>query len=919
MDVPESLVDFAPPVARALARNPDLITAVVRREVPDRDALRARMRLAAEQCVGDDAAMKRAMRRLKYAVVGALILDDLDLGPAGVDRVGAVLADLADALVEGALCHARASLAARGKVVPGWADDEGFVVFAMGKHGARELNYSSDVDLIYVAADLTMEARPVADRIARALGHLMSDVTADGFCFRVDLNLRPDGRQGPLVVSRAAAEHHYLTFGRTWERAAWLKARAAAGDEELGAEFLALIEPFRFRRHLDFGTLEDLAAMRDRIAASSRLETLGRDLKRGPGGIREIEFLVQATLLAWVGRDPELRIRPTVPAIRALAGKGLLPKEVGSEQLIDDYRLLRAVEHRIQWVAEAQTQRLPLDDDEEAWNRLARSLERSDGPTLREEVATVRLRVEQAWGQVFTPEATDEPVTLVDPFATVAERTAQLETLGFDDPAQASARLARLAEPSAQNRMRPSTWRRFERLAPRLASLAARSADPDDALGRIERFVSRVGARGTMYELLHENPAAMETLVRLFAESSFLSDRFIQHPELLDALVMRGRGGEVGPRSVEMLRADLDRELAVRPEEEEGLLALRTRQTVELLRIGLADLGGALDGSPSPHLVALAEALLTGADSLAVGAMHSRHGVLRGEDGAELPRAIVGLGSLGSGWLTYGSDLDLVLVSRSAGESDGRRVLDGRTYGARYVQRVVTALTAPTREGRCYDVDLRLRPGGQGGPLCTSLPGMTTWYAQHAAPWERLMLARARVVWASDEEFGIAVRDAVREGARGVAPAVLVQEARTMRRRQLAEVSAERPRVLDLKLGPGGLTDIEFAVACRQRAEGPDVEHPDPVAALDLLEDLEGGERVTLAEHYRFLRRVESALRLRTGSGAAHLHLDRSDAGRLACALGFEGVDALEGEVRFRRGEVEAIAQRWLKAAAREW
>ena len=905
-------------MARALARHPDLIPAVLGGELPSRAEMVLAARAGVDHAHGDDDLMKVELRRLKYRVVGALILQDLCWGPAGVDRVGSVLADLADALLEGALVHSRARLEGLGPAPESWAPDAGFVVFAMGKHGGRELNYSSDIDLIYVAQDMGGEGRVFADKLGRSIGRLLSDVTADGICFRVDLNLRPEGRSGPLVVSLRAAEHYYLTYGRTWERAAWLKARPAAGDQALGAELLSLIEPFRFRRHLDFGTLEDLASMRDRIAASTRLESLERDLKRGPGGIREIEFLVQATQLAWVGREPTLRIEATVPAIEVLAALGnMLAEEIDSRDLIEDYRFLRAVEHRIQWEAEAQTQKLPPADDATAWERLAASMSFVHGRALQTEIRAVRERVEGAWSAVFTPESSDDPQTIVDPFATASETTRELEALGFSDPAVAAERLRRLAEPTAQRRMRPSTWRRFERVAPRLASLAAASGNPDEALSRIERFVSRVGARGTMYELLYENPRSMETLVRLFADSAFLSERFLQHPELLDALVLRGRGGEVGPRLRAAISEDLHRELALEAEESQGLLTLRTRQTIELLRIGLSDLGEALPGLPCPHLSALAEAVIEGGDQLAHEAMRSRHGVLY-RDGEPVPRAVIALGSLGSGWLTYGSDLDLIFVSRSEGESDGRRPIDGRTYGARHVQRVVTALTAQTREGRCYEVDLRLRPGGQGGPLCTSLSGMQDWYSQRSAPWEHLMLARSRVVWASTPAFRGEVERALAAAKRCRDPQKLADEARSMRHRQLTQVAAERPRVLDLKLGPGGLTDIEFATACRQLLQPDDIASlADPVAALRGLEDIETGDTATLIESYRLLRRVESALRLRSGAAAAHLHLDEAQTTRLAVALGFGSVAELEGRVRDVRSRVEPIVSRWLNAAGR--
>ena len=520
MNVPDALQTFAPAIARVLARHPDLIPAVVQRGRPDRAAMLAETHAAADAALAerDADAMKTALRRLKYRVVGALILDDLDAGPALVDEVGATLADLADALLDGALRFTRGVIEAQKGPIEGLAPDADLVSIAMGKHGARELNYSSDIDIVYVARSLPGESRVLVDRLSRRADRQLSEPTADGFCFRVDLNLRPEGRTGPPTSTLAAAENYFLTYGRTWERAAWLKARPAAGDLSLGNELLSAIEPFRFRRHLDFGTLEDLAIMRDRIAASARRDALQRDLKRGPGGIREIEFLVQATQLAWCGRDLSLRVLSTVPALRALDARGVLPSDLRVEELIADYRFLRAVEHRIQWELEAQTQTLPNHADEASWDRLARAMGNAQTGQFRDELSEVRGRVEAAWSLVFTQDPDHEALHLVDPFATVDERTQELEALGFQDPTEAAGRIQRLAEPDARQRMRASTWRHFERLVPRLATLAAQSSDPDAALARLERFVGRVGARGAPYELLHENPSAMEPLIRLFFE-----------------------------------------------------------------------------------------------------------------------------------------------------------------------------------------------------------------------------------------------------------------------------------------------------------------------------------------------------------------------------------------------------------------
>ncbi len=928
LPVPEALQTFAPAIARVLARHPDLLPDVTARVRPSLRQMRDLTRQAADEALAaaDPEAMMVALRRLKYRVVGALILDDLDAGPALVDAVGATLADLADALLDGALHFTRGAVEAKSGPIEGLAPGDDVVVLAMGKHGAGELNYSSDIDIVYVARALPGEAGALVNRMARRADRLLAEPSADGFCFRVDLNLRPEGMTGPPTSTLAAAEAYFLTYGRTWERAAWLKARPAAGDLQLGDELLSAIEPFRFRRHLDFGTLDDLATMRDRIAASTRQDALQRDLKRGPGGIREIEFLVQATQLAWCGRDLSLRIPSTVPALLALHTRGVLPKGLHVDQLIADYRTLRAVEHRIQWEREAQTQALPADTDAAGWERLARAMGQGHTGTFRDELSAVRARVEAAWNLVFAQEQTDEALTLVDPFATVEERTDELARLGFTDPVAASLRIERLAEPDARQRMRASTWRHFERLLPQLASLAARSADPDAALARLERFVTRVGARGTTYELLHENPSAMETLIRLFAESTFLSERLLNHPELLDTLVLRGRGGEVRRRGVDALERELLADLIDR-DEDERLLAMRTFLTTEWLRIGLDDLAGALPapGLAAPWLTAVAGAVVRAAEHVAADAMSTRHGLILRADGAVAPRAIIAFGSLGSGWVTYGSDIDLVFVYDDEDlrpESNGRRPVDPRTWTSRHAQRVVTALTAQTREGRCFEVDLRLRPGGGGGGVVVTLDGLAAWYAHRAEPWERIAACRARVVSASDPAFGAAVSAVLLAARAAPDPAVIVAEARAMRRRQVAEIAAESPGRVNLKVGRGGITDVEFAVAVAQLTVGethPARAESDPVAALELLAasgDLDPAAATALADAYVFHRRLESTVRLRTGTDAAHLNLEDPLSDRVAAAVGLGDRVELAGALRAHRAAVSELTDRWLDGVA---
>jgi len=914
-------------IPRILRRHPELLPEVARARAPTRNELLEEACSAAADALGaadPEAAIRVALRRLKYRVVGGLVLRDLEVGPDGVPEIGAALAHLADALCEGAIRFADARLTARHGRPPGWSDGGGFVAMALGKHGGEELNYSSDIDVIWFAADhdgQTAGPRPIpsrrwAERLAGQVVDILASHTADGFCFRVDLALRPDGRAGAPVPTLAAAEQYYLTWGRTWERAAWLKARPCAGDPELGEELLRRLAPFRFRRSMDFGTLQDLATMRDRISEAAATGRLESDLKRGPGGIRELEFLVQAWQLIWAGRDPGLRVRGTLEALPLLADRGVLtPERAG--RLAAAYRFLRAVEHRLMWPQEAQTQRLPPADDREAWERLARACSRTVAG-LREELDAHRGAVAEAWAGLLQ-EADPEPAetaVLTDPFASSEERRAALEQMGFVDPEDAERRLAELARPAARDRMSPAAWRRFEAVIPRLVRLVARSGDPAAALARLQAFVSRAGARGTTYALLAENPPVADALVRLFAGSAFLSELLCAHPELLDALVLRGRGGERPPLPLDELWASLRPQLEARPEEDDALIALRTFQVSELLRVGLADLGGALegDGLPCAWLTALARACVRGAHVLATRSMLGRHGGLAVDGPA--PVAVVGMGSLGSGWMTYGSDLDLVFVhdpGASSARSSGRRPLDPGSWAARWSQRVITTLSAPTREGRCYGVDMRLRPDGVQGPLVAPLDGFEAYYRERARPWERIALCRADVVACPDPALADRLRDQLALGRcpGGLDAAEVVAEARTMRDRQRAALPPVPAGSVDLKKGRGGLTDVEFAVACLQvtRQSGhPATRIADPMQAMKALSassDIRPDVARELAGSWLFLRRVEARLRLGSGRGADTLVFPSPVADRVATSLGLVGQDELQGTLAGHQRTIE--------------
>ena len=927
-------------IPRLLRRHPDLLEALEESRLPSREELVAEavaLALAAHEQPDPDAAIRRSLRRVKYRVMGQLVLRDLEEGPTAVPEVTRRLAWLADALCEGAIRFADARLASRHGRPPSWPEGRGFVAIGLGKHGGEELNYSSDIDVVWFVQDhegQTDGSRPVparryAERLAADVAAILATPTADGFCFRVDLALRPDGQAGAPVPSLAAAEQYYLSWGRTWERAAWLKARPCAGDLSLGGELLRRIAPFRFRRSMDFGTLQDLAAMRDRISDAARAGSLEADLKRGPGGIREIEFLVQAWQLIWAGREPSLRVRGTLAALPLLAARGVLTPEAAT-RLADAYRFLRFVEHRLMWPQEAQTQRLPADEDDRGWQALALAAGRSR-EALQEELAHHRRFVQQAWSGLLQDTSTDAPVRTVlsDPFATSQERRTELERMGFADPEAAERRLVDLARPTARDRMSPTAWRRFERVLPRLVELAGSSGDPDSALVRLQAFVGRAGARGTTYALLAENPKVSETLVRLFAGSAHLTELLCAHPELLDALVLRGRGGEQPCSSLDELWSALRPQLDARPEADDALLALRTFQVVELLRIGLADLGDALPGGalPSRWLTDLARACVRGAHMLASREMQRRHGDLAGAGGL----AVVGMGSLGSGWMTYGSDLDLVFLydpGATGGRSSGARPLDPASWAARWSQRVITSLSAATRQGRCYGVDMRLRPDGIQGPLVVPVDGFVDYYRERARPWERIALCRGAVTSCPRLDLAGRLADvlATARCPGGLDPAEVVAEATGMRRRQEEATRPTEPGQVDLKKGRGGLADVEFAVACFQvtrRSGHPATRIADPMLAMEALtrtSDIRSSTVVELGAAYRFVRRVEARLRLASGRGSEALRFPSTAADRVAVSIGLGSGAGLQRELEARTHAIERRTDELLRdvAAGRE-
>ncbi|MCK6528990.1 bifunctional [glutamate--ammonia ligase]-adenylyl-L-tyrosine phosphorylase/[glutamate--ammonia-ligase] adenylyltransferase [Myxococcota bacterium] len=881
--------------------------------VPAEAAARARA-----EAGGDDPRLLDALLDLKYRCLARWTADAVR-GRLPIARECALLSDLADACVGAAVDHAYASLAARhgppgdalpGRAPPPWgggapaprdSSSLGFSALALGKLGSSELNYSSDVDLVYVAFDASGETRggprgPLPHRsffgrVGEAVGRLLSQSSPRGFLYRVDLNLRPDGAAGPLVPTAAAAELHYLNYGQTWERSAWLRARVCAGDPGVGEGLLAALAPFVWRRYLDYGTLADMRGMKERIDRAARAAEGEFDVKLGSGGIRELEFFVQAHQLLAGGRLPALRLAGTLPALDALVRAGRIP-EADAADLAAAWDLLRRLEHRIQTPDERHTQRLPRGE-RDLWV-LARMMGLGEDPhpgeALLRGLESARTAVRRRFDALFAPPGggagaplprdpvAEEARALLDPYAAAGAVEERLRAAGFRDPDGARRRLDLLRDGPPDRRLRPEARRRFADVAPLLLERALASRDPDLVLERFDSLVRRIGVRGTLYDLLARHPEVLSLLGRLFGASDLLSDDLLRSPELLDALVLRD--AETARRD----GAEMAALLAARAgsEDEEGVLdAIRRFARTERLRIGLHLIGRTLDGEGAwGQLTAVAETCIAASLRLARAA--------RARAGRD-PRgrvAVLGLGRLGGGEMGFGSDLDLVFLY----DPDDPEDPAASDPFARLFQRVLASLSAPTREGVAYEVDLRLRPSGHAGPVVTRLDAFAEHVALRAEPWERLALTRARAV-AGEGDLPARAERAVDEGlrARPEDPGALAGEVWRLRAAQERELASGPPGALHPKYGRGGIAEVELAAQylqlCRPEAGVREPSTPRALARLEEAGVLAPRDRDALAAGWRLFRDVQDRLRLMRGAGATAVPFPSPEADALARAL----------------------------------
>jgi len=908
------LADQSPFLWGLIRRDPERLKRVLR-EKPEAALDAALARLA--EC--DGCSETRAMTVLRKAKQeSALIIALADLGGA-FDAVATTraLSKAADALVGAAL---RVALRLAGQRLDwgGLEPDErrcGLAVLALGKHGARELNYSSDVDLVvfFEAQSPVLKAgqgaKANAVRLTQALVKLLNERTGDGYVLRVDLRLRPDPGSTAIAVSLEAARHYYETLGQNWERAAFIKARPVAGDLALGERFLAELAPFIWRKYFDYAAIADVHAMKRQIHAvkgHAEIAVAGHDVKLGRGGIREIEFFVQTQQLIFGGRRRQLRGSRTLDMLAQLQTDRWITPQACAE-LSEAYIFLRGVEHRLQMLNDQQTQRLPADEGLQAFAKFCGH----DGAEKFSAALTRRLRaVEKHYALLFenAPGLDSRAGSLV--FTGAADDPETLETLremGFRDPARA-AETVRGWHFGRRPAVRSARAREvLTELIPALLNAFAKSGDAGSAITAFDDAMARMPAAVELFSLLKSHEAMRQLFADILGGAPRLAEVVAQTPNVLDAAIDQGLSAIVGDED------DFLRRLAgfhVSGSSLEDFLDIaRTFATEEKFLIGLRLFAELIEPEQAARSYsALASALIRACLDRVETVFAADHGRPRGGR-----YCVLGFGKLGSREMTATSDLDLVALydfDPENPESDGAKPLHASVYYGRLTQRLIAALTAPTRRGKLFSVDMRLRPSGNQGPVAARFSTFRAYQAEQAEIWEHMALSRARPV-AGDASLR-ADAEAFIEAAlyRPRDFAALAKAAREMR--ALIEKEKGFAGPWDLKLAPGGLLDIEFIAQTLALGFGAQTPALREKATADILAAASGqalapeaAER--LGEALALFAKVTQWLRLSLGEGGDPAAAAEGVKRRLAAAAGLPDFSRLERELEERRKQVRKI------------
>jgi glutamate-ammonia-ligase adenylyltransferase len=758
----------------------------------------------------DEPALLRTLRELRKRVLLTLIVRDL-AGWADLAEVTATITALADIALDEACTRIEAWLANQyGEPTGPDGAAQKLMVVAMGKLGGCELNVSSDIDLVYLHGEegetrgggRSISNSEFFNRVARKLIAALGEITGDGFVFRVDMRLRPYGDSGPLVCSLAMLESYFITQGREWERYAWIKARLVRGGRE--AELAALVRPFVFRRHLDYGAAASMRSLHAQIRQEVARRDMADNIKLGPGGIREIEFIAQLFQLIRGGREAALRTQPTLAVLRILGERGLLPQAAAAE-LARAYEFLRRLEHRLQYLDDQQTQSLPRSDEDRAL--IAQAMDMPGWDSLVEALDAHRRIVSHHFGEIFAtsrPSGEDAADSAAAPGLPVAAIEAQgdvlgrqLEHLGYEHPDRLAARVTGMRTGSRYRQMPASGQARIDVLLPRVLETAARLQNRDAAVESLLDLIESIGRRESYLTLLVEYPQALAAVANLAAASRWAAQYLGQHPILLDEL-LDNRALAAAPDLAGMMHA-LEAQLGEHDGDVERQMdTLRHFKHAQTFRLLVQDLAGQLPlETLSDHLSDLACACLGSVMRLAWENLRVRH--------RPDPRfAIVGYGKLGGKELGYASDLDIIFLY------DDESAHAAEVY-ARYALRINTWLTTVTPAGVLYETDLRLRPDGASGLLVSPLAAFVDYQQSKAWVWEHQALTRARHV-AGDAEIGRrfeALRVAILCKPRDTGE--LRREIVAMRAKML-DAHPNTSTLFDLKHDRGGIIDVEFIV-----------------------------------------------------------------------------------------------------------
>jgi glutamate-ammonia-ligase adenylyltransferase len=812
-------------VTRPWLLNDLMISGDLFNKYPEKELTRRIRAMTAES----EAALMQNLRRTRLREALRIAWRDL-AGWADLDEVISTMSELANAAAVQAHDYAYQALCERFGIPHGESSDKPvrMTLLALGKLGGGELNFSSDIDLIFAYSESGETDHPKAIsnhefflKLARQLITILESTTVDGIVFRVDMRLRPNGQSGPLALSFDAMEHYYQTHGRDWERYALIKARVIDGDDEPGRELLARLQPFIYRRYLDYGAFEAVRSMKEMISRQLRRKGVQNNIKLGRGGIREIEFIAQSFQLIRGGREPLLQTNRLVTALEYLARSGTIADSMCTD-LIAAYTYLRRLEHRLQMIRDQQTHRLPDRDMDR--KRLLLATNHEHWSDLSQKITTTCDSVQGYFEQTFLPvhetgrEATDDIgdlwLGLLD--STVAHRA--LSALGYRETGGVIDELRVLHNSRLYHAHSNIGRERLDLLMPMCIRAAVQSPDPDTTLSRLIQFIEGVGRRSAYLVLLIENPLALSQLIRLIGASAWVSSWIRQHPLLLDELldpITASMGNspkyiddELEPRLAQVEPDDLELQMDILREVRHG----------QSLRVAAADVSGLIDWvEVGRRLSMIAQTLLSRAVDLCTVGLSATLGRPSADIGAEpATLGVVAYGKLGGLELGYNSDLDIVFLhhgARAGGETvDGARHINNTQYYLRLVQRVVHILTTRTAAGVLYEIDMRLRPSGRAGPMVTTLEGFHNYQRNHAWTWEHQALVRARMIFGPEPlraRFDEIRRDILCQWRD---PEKLGREISEMRSKMSAAHDTSDEQQFDLKHGRGGIVDIEFIV-----------------------------------------------------------------------------------------------------------